>query len=185
MVPLKTTARPAVSIALLDRLVAAAPVRALLAPARDHEQRVVDRDAEADQRDQELDDRRDVGELGEAEQQQERGHDRDDRHDDRDDRQERREHEDQHDQRAESAEHRLEQHARAVAVLAAVLESASKPVRCTGAPATVAPSSAALARLLGVGVLAEGGVRVRAGDRRCAKVVRPSFETNASSPVEA
>ena len=47
-----------------DRLVALEAVRALLAPAHDDDQRVVDRDAEPDQRDQELHDRRDVGERG-------------------------------------------------------------------------------------------------------------------------
>ena len=107
---------------LLNRLVAAAPVRALLAPARDDDQRVVDRHTEPEQRDQELHDRGDRGELGEPEQQQERGHDRDDRHEDRDDRQERREHEREHRERAEPAEHRLEQQAGALAVRAAVLE---------------------------------------------------------------
>ncbi len=40
----------------LHGLVSAVAVRALLAPARDHQQRVVDRHAEPDQRDQELDD---------------------------------------------------------------------------------------------------------------------------------
>ena len=56
--PLNTTARPADLHRAHDRLVALVPVRALLAPARDDQQRVVDRHAEPDQRDQELDDRR-------------------------------------------------------------------------------------------------------------------------------
>ncbi len=106
----------------LDGLVAAVAVGALLAPPRDDEQRVVDRDAEPDQRDQELHDRRHVGERGQAPEEQERGHDRDDRHQDRDDRQERREHEREHDQRAEPAEQRLEQHAGAVAAAGLALE---------------------------------------------------------------
>ena len=38
----------------------------LVAEAEDHQQRVVDRDAEADERDQELDDDRDVGDVGQA-----------------------------------------------------------------------------------------------------------------------
>ena len=107
---------------LLHRLVTAAPVRALLAPARGDDQRVVDRHAQAEQRDQELHDRGHGGELGEPEQEQERGHDRHERHEDRQDRQERREHEREHRERAERAEHRLEQQAGAVAVRAAVLE---------------------------------------------------------------
>ena len=48
----------------LHRLLAARTVRALLTPARHDDQRVVDRDPEADQRDQELHDRRDAGQLG-------------------------------------------------------------------------------------------------------------------------
>ena len=81
----------------LHGLVARVAVRALLAPARDHQQRVVDRHAQPDQRDQELHDRRDGGQLGEPEQQHEAGHDRHDGHHQRDDRQRRGEHEQQHD----------------------------------------------------------------------------------------
>ena len=36
----------------------------LLAEAEDHQQRVVDRNAEADERDEELDDDRDIGDVG-------------------------------------------------------------------------------------------------------------------------
>ena len=106
-------------------------------------QRVVDRDAEPDQRDQELHDRRDVGDLREPVDGQERGHDRRDRHQQRHEREQRAEHEGEHEQRAEAADQRLEEHARAVAAAASGCASASKPDRCTGAPATVAPCSAA------------------------------------------
>ena len=90
----------------------------LLAPAHDHQQRVVDRDAEPDQRDEELHDRRDLGDRRQAPEQQEGGQDRADRHAQRHQRQRRAEHEDQHDQRAEAADQRLEQHARTVVALA-------------------------------------------------------------------
>ena len=48
-----------------DRVGVVAAVGALLAPAGDDQQRVVDRHAEADQRDEELHDERDVGDVGE------------------------------------------------------------------------------------------------------------------------
>ena len=48
-VPLKTTARPAVAIVRIDRLLARRLRAVLLAVAVDHEQRVVDRDPEPDQ----------------------------------------------------------------------------------------------------------------------------------------
>ena len=50
-VPLKTTARPAVSIVRSTASLAAPPGAMLLAVAVDHQQRVVDRDAEPDQHD--------------------------------------------------------------------------------------------------------------------------------------
>ena len=70
-------------------LVGHAAALALLAPADDDEQRVVDRDAEPDQRDEELDDHRDVGDGGERPDQQERRRDGDERHQQRHDRHER------------------------------------------------------------------------------------------------
>ena len=145
----------------LHRLVAAAPVRALLAPARDDDQRVVDRHAEADQRDQELHDRRDVGDLGQPEQQQEGGHDRDDRHEDRDDRQERREHEGEHRERAERRR-AWPRAARPGPSLSAPLSSnsASNPVRCTGCAGDGGALQRRAGRLLGLRVLAECRVRV-------------------------
>ena len=120
-------------------------MRALLAPARDDDQRVVDRHAQAEQGDQELNDGGDGRELGQAKQQQERGHDRDDRHENGDDRQEGREHEREHGQRAEPAEHGLEEQAGALAVGAAVLEERVEAGQVHRLPATVAPFSAALA----------------------------------------
>jgi hypothetical protein len=60
----------------VNGLVALATVRALLTPASDDEQRVVDRDAEADQRDQELDDLADTSDVREGAQRQEGGEDR-------------------------------------------------------------------------------------------------------------
>ena len=63
--PDSTTARPAVGHRDDHGVVVVAPARALLAPAGDDQQRVVDRDAEADEGDEELDDERDVGDVGE------------------------------------------------------------------------------------------------------------------------
>ena len=59
-----------------DRLVALEAVRALLAPAHDDEQRVVDGHAQPDQGDEELHDRRDLGDRRQRPQQQERVEDR-------------------------------------------------------------------------------------------------------------
>ena len=147
----------------LDRLVAGGAVGPLLAPARDDDERVVDRHAQADQRDQELDDRRDRGDLGQAEEQEERGHDRDERHDEWNDGQERGEHEDQDEERTEPADERLEQKAGPVGVLAGVLEEGVEAREVNGR----ARDGRALKRgarcLLGCGVLAEGGLRIRRG----------------------
>ena len=151
----------------LHGLVAAAPVRALLAPARDDDQRVVDRHAEPDQRDQELHDRRDLGELGQPEQEQEGGHDRDDRHPERDEREQRGEDEGEHGQRADAADHRLEQDARAFAVGAAESSaSASKPVRCTGCARDGGALERAARGLLGLAGSRRSASRDRAAGRR-------------------
>ena len=56
VVPLKTTARPGVLHRVRDGGLVGRAAEPLLAPAHDDEQRVVDRDAEPDERDQELDD---------------------------------------------------------------------------------------------------------------------------------
>ena len=144
----------------LHGLVARASVCALLAPARDDDQRVVDRHAEPDQRDQELHDRRDGRQLGQPEQQQERRQDRDQRHHQRHDGEERGEHERQHDERTEAAEHRLDEHAGALALGAAVLRERveARQEHALAADAGVAQRGAG--GLLGGHVLTEGGVRV-------------------------
>ena len=98
-----------------ERLFRRVVERQLLAEAEDDEERVVDRDAETDERDEELDDDRHVREVGEAEDAEERRQDRRDRDDDRHrDRGERAEDEDQHDERAGAAEERLREDARAL-----------------------------------------------------------------------
>ena len=101
-----------------DRGVALQSVRALFAPADDDEQRVVDRDAEADERDEELHDRRDFGDGRDAPDDEEAGEDRGDRHHDRHEREERAEHEGENQQRADTAEERLDEHAGPVATAA-------------------------------------------------------------------
>jgi hypothetical protein len=83
------------------------PVLALLAPAVDDEQRVVDRHAEAHEGDEELHDEADVDGVGERQQAQERREDRHGRDEQGHEGQERREHEDEHDERTDRAEHRL------------------------------------------------------------------------------
>ena len=85
----------------------------LVAEAEDHQQRVVDRDAQPDERDQELDDDRDVRDVRQDPDQRERIQDR--RHRDHERHQHRRqraEHEEEDHERAERADHRLEQHSR-------------------------------------------------------------------------
>ena len=138
VVPLKTTAEPACCIALRTAVVVR-HVRLLpfLAPADDDEQRVVDRDAEPDQRDEELDDHRDVGDARERPDQQEGRRDRDERHQQRHDRHERAEDED----RGRAARRAppssvSEQDAGAAASLSpAEARSASSPVTSTGGAA--------------------------------------------------
>ena len=75
---------------------------------------------------------------------------------------ERREHEREDDEGAETANHCLEQHTGAAAV-AAVLATASKPVRWTGSPATLYAGNGRARRLGGFGVLAEARGRSRTG----------------------
>ena len=89
----------------------------LVAEAEDHQQCVVDRHAQPDQRDQELDDDRDVGDVGQDPDQRERIQDR--RHRDHERHQHRRqraEHEEEDHERAECSDHRLDKHTRAAAV---------------------------------------------------------------------
>ena len=99
--PEANTAWPAVFIATTTASSLLVPVRALLAPSRDHEQRVVDRDAEPDQRDEELHDEADVGERRQHEHQHERRQDRHRGDEQRQQGEERREHEQQHEQGAQ------------------------------------------------------------------------------------
>jgi hypothetical protein len=84
---------------------------ALLAPASDDQQRVVDRDTQTDERDQEPDDARDVGDRRQAQHDEEARHDRDQRDQQRNERQERPEHEREHEQRADGSEQCLGQEA--------------------------------------------------------------------------
>ena len=102
-----------------DGVVVLPSVVAFLPPSVDEQQRVVDRDAEPDQGDQELDDERDVHDVGQRQQQQERREDRYRRDDQRKEREERREHERQHGQRSDGAEHGLAEDARPAVVVAA------------------------------------------------------------------
>ena len=81
-------------------LVADSSLPTLLAPAHHDEERVVDRDPEPDQRDDELRGDRDVGDLGEGPDQQEGGRDGDHRHEQGHERHERREDECEDDERA-------------------------------------------------------------------------------------
>ena len=88
----------------------------LVAEAEDHQQGVVDRHAEADERDEELDDDRDVRDVGQRPDEREGVEDRGDR--DRERYQhgrERPEDEQQDHERAKPADHSLQQHARASA----------------------------------------------------------------------
>ena len=97
----------------------------LVAEAEDHQERVVDRDSQTDERDQELHDDRDVGDVGQSPDKRERVENRGDSDDDRHQhRRERSEHEEQNHERTEPADHRFQEDARpsARAVLACFLE---------------------------------------------------------------
>ena len=124
VVPLKTTAEPACVIALSNRDLVRRALPALVAPAHDDQQRVVDRDAEPDERDEELDDDRDVGDAGERPDEQERRRDRDRRHQQRHDRHERAEDQGEDDERAEAGEEDLQQDAHAGVVGAGAVRAA-------------------------------------------------------------
>ena len=97
----------------------------LVAEAEDHQQGVVDRDTETDERDQELHDDRDVGDVGQRPHEREGVEDRGERDGERHQhRRQRPEHEQQDHERAEPADHRFQEDARpaARAVLARLLE---------------------------------------------------------------
>ena len=78
-VPLKMTARPAVTIVRDDRLLPRGLPRVLLAVAVDHEQRVVDRDPEPDQHHHVLEVRRELDDVREDPDDAERDGDREER----------------------------------------------------------------------------------------------------------
>ena len=82
-----------------DGILVAASVCAFLAPTRHQDQRVVDRHAEPDQGDEELDDDADVAERRQSEHEHERGQDGHRGDQQREQREERREHEEQHEER--------------------------------------------------------------------------------------
>ena len=100
MSPENVTARPEVDIAMASASSRAAAARELLAEAARHEQRVVDRDAESDERDDVLRVDRDAGDLREQEHAGDAAHDREQSGAERDQRRDdRAEHEEQEDQR--------------------------------------------------------------------------------------
>jgi hypothetical protein len=89
------------------------PFSQLVTEAEDHQQRVVDRDAEPDQRNQELHDDRDVRDVRECPDERERVQDRCNRDDQRHQhRGQRPEDEEEDHERAETADQRLEEDAR-------------------------------------------------------------------------
>ena len=83
---------------------------ALLAPAGDEQQRVVDRHPEADEGDQELHEEGDVGDVGEAQDDEQGREDRDRGDQQRHEGQQRGEDERENRERAERADHRLDEH---------------------------------------------------------------------------
>ena len=116
--PLNTTACPAVLHRDHNRVVIVAAVVALLAPARDEQQRVVDSNAEPDQRDEELHDERHIGQVGDRQQHHERRENRHRGDQERQQREEGREHECEDDERADPAEQRLAEDSRTAVVAA-------------------------------------------------------------------
>ena len=126
---------------LNERGLDVAAVAELVAEAEDHQQRVVDRDAEPDERDQELDDDRDVREVGEHPDEREGVEDRRDRDRDRHQhRRQRAEDEEEDDERPGAADQPLGEHARALAAARCGLERQQPgEVACT--PCGVAAAS--------------------------------------------
>ena len=103
----------------LDRGLVARALPALLAPAHHDQQRVVDRDAESDERDQVLDRDRDIGDVRQRPDQQERRRDRNSRHQQRHEGRQRAEHEGEHDQRTRTRDQHLGEGAHARVAVAA------------------------------------------------------------------
>ena len=132
--PETITERPAWVIVATSAVSTSLALAQLVAEAHDHQQRVVDRDAEPDERDQELDDDRDVGDVGQAQHEREGVEDRGDRDGERHQHGgQRAEHEQQDDQRADPADQRLGEHARRRRRRRRLLasSSASRPVTLT------------------------------------------------------
>ena len=99
-----------------ERLLDVASGAQLVAEAEDHQQGVVDRDPEPDERDQELDDDRDAGDVGEGPDERERVQDRRRRDDERDQHGRKRSEDEQQDhQCAEAADQGLHEDAGAAA----------------------------------------------------------------------
>ena len=108
--PLNTTDRPAVDMAATTASSLDCGPAPFLPPAGDEQQRVVDGDAQADERDQVLDDLAHLGDRGHGAKKEEGGEDRDQRHQQRKQGQERPEHQDQDHEGTDGAEHHLAQH---------------------------------------------------------------------------
>ncbi len=98
------TERPAWVIVCTTRRLHVLALAELVAEAEDHQERVVDRDPEPDERDQELDDDRDVRDVGEDPDEREGVEDRGDRDGDR--HQHRRQRPEDEEEDHERAEHR-------------------------------------------------------------------------------
>ena len=126
VVPLTTTAEPACVIAFRTATSLLPPPPMLLAPAHHDQERIVDRDPESGQRDEELHGDRDLGDLGERPDEQERGRDGDHRHQQRHDRHERREDERQDDERAGARHQDLHEDADARAGVLALVRGAKR-----------------------------------------------------------
>src|SRR5581483_4255456 len=156
----------------LDRLLARVPMRALLAPADDDEQRVVDRDAEPDERDQEADDAGDRHEAREAPDEQEARHDRAEPDDERHEGEQRGEHEGEHEQRANPAQHSLGEDAEAALLAARRVERVEAAY--VHRPAGKAhPAQSSRNRFRGGRVLTEATrLRRRVGKDECRPPVR-------------
>src|SRR6266536_4967380 len=99
-------------------LLVVVPMRDLLTPPGDHEQRVVDRHAQPDEGDEELHDEAHVGEDREEQHDEESREDRDRGDEQRDEREERGEGEHEHGKGAERPEQRLFEDARSTVVAA-------------------------------------------------------------------
>ena len=154
----------------------------LVAEAEDHQQRVVDRDAEADQRDQELHDDRDVGDVRQRPDERERVEDRRDRDDERRQHGGQRPEDEEQDQRARRAP--------PISASRRTLEpppepllaspSASRPVTSTLMPA--GSPAAAAARIFAAPLFTSRPARP--GRYTCRNVVCRSRDTYIELPVE-